>query len=45
MANSIDQDALQALITASAVREVRVNRIDASWGLSVRLGAFWHPVR
>jgi len=42
---TIDQDALQALIAASAVREVRVNRLNASWGLSVRLGMGWHPIR
>lgn len=45
MAKSIDQDALQALIEAHAVREARVNRLDASWGLSVRLGMSWHQVR
>ena len=45
MRNGIEQDALQALIEAQAIREVRVNRINAVWGLSVRLGATWHPIR
>lgn len=41
----IDQDALQALLQAQVVREARVTRKNAVWGLSVRLGANWHPVR
>ena len=45
MRKSIDQDSLQALIEAHAVREARVNRVEASWGLSVRLGMSWHPIR
>lgn len=45
MRTAIDQDTLQALIQAQAIREVRVNRVDAVWGLSVRLGATWHPIR
>lgn len=45
MRNGIEQDALTALIEAQAIREVRVNRVGAVWGLSVRLGATWHPVR
>lgn len=45
MRKGIEQDALQALIEAQAIREVRVNRLEASWGLSVRLGMTWHPIR
>ena len=45
MARRIDEDALGALLEAQAVREVRVSRQGALWGLSVRLGATWHPVR
>lgn len=45
MGRRIDEDALSALIEAQAVREVRVGRQDDAWGLSVRLGATWHPVR
>ena len=41
----IDQDALQALLQAQVVREARVTRKNAVWGLSVRLGATWHDVR
>ena len=45
MGRRIDEDALGALIEAQAVRDVRVTRKNALWGLSVRLGATWHPVR
>lgn len=45
MAKSIDESALQALIESQAVRECRSIRIDAGWGLEVRLGASWHRIR
>jgi hypothetical protein len=45
MAKSIDESALGALIESQAVREVRSTRIDAAWGLEVRLGVSWHRVR
>lgn len=45
MRKGIEQDALQALIEAQAIREVRVNRLEAAWGVSVRLGMTWHPIR
>lgn len=45
MGRRIDEDALGALIEAGAVRDVRVTRKNAVWGLSVRLGATWHDVR
>lgn len=45
MGRRIDEDAVGALIEAGAVRELRVTRQEGLWGLSVRLGATWHPVR
>ena len=45
MTKAIDQDSLRTLLLAHAIREARANRSDASWQLSVRLGASWHPVR
>jgi hypothetical protein len=45
MTHAIDQEALQTLLRAQAIREARANRANGSWLLSVRLGAFWHPVR
>lgn len=45
MTKAIDQDSLRTLLLAQAIREARANRSGTSWLLSVRLGAFWHPVR
>lgn len=45
MAKSIDQEALQTLLEAQAVREARANRLEAGWCLSVRLGMGWHSIR
>lgn len=45
MTKAIDQDSLHTLLLAQAIREARANRSDTSWTLSVRLGAFWHPIR
>lgn len=45
MGRRIDEDALGALLEAGAVRDVRVQRQDSAWTLSVRLGATWHPIR
>lgn len=45
MSRRIDEDALQALLEAQAVRECRATRQDSAWTLSVRLGASWHPIR
>lgn len=45
MGRRIDAEALCALLEAGAVRDVRVQRQDSAWTLSVRLGATWHPIR
>ena len=45
MTKAIDYNALQTLITAQAIRETRCNRLQGGYGLSVRLGLAWHPVR
>lgn len=45
MAKAIDENALEALVSAAAVREVRVQRVDGNWRASVRFGAFWSPIR
>ena len=45
MARSIEENALQALVSAHAVREVRAHRHGDVWRVSVRLGASWSPIR
>lgn len=45
MGKSIEQDALQVLLQAHAIREARVSRQGSAWALSVRLGATWHTIR
>lgn len=45
MRKAIDQDTLQALVSAAAMREFRAVRHDKGWALQGRLGATWLPVR
>lgn len=45
MAKSIDQSALAALVSAQAVREVRVIAHDVGFAVDVRLGASWSHIR
>lgn len=45
MAKAIDEDTLKALLSAQAVRDVRVQRQGDGWTLSVRLGVAWHSIR
>lgn len=45
MTHGIELKALQVLLQAQAIREARANRQNDLWTLSVRLGAFWHPIR
>jgi len=45
MRKAIDQDTLQALVSASAMREFRAVRHAQGWALQGRLGASWLPVR
>ncbi len=45
MKKAIQQDTLKALVSASALREVRSVRVDGGWVLEARLGLGWLPVR
>lgn len=45
MAKALDEDTLKALLSAQAVRDVRVQRQGDAWGVSVRLGVAWHPIK
>jgi len=45
MKKAIQQDTLEALISAQALREIRAVRVGQGWGLQGRLGASWLPVR
>lgn len=45
MKKAIQQDTLNTLVSASALREVRSVRVDGGWVLEVRLGLGWLPVR
>ena len=45
MAKSIDEAALQALVSAQAVREVRVLPFGSGWAVDIRLGASWSQIK
>lgn len=45
MKNAIQQDTFKALVSASALREVRSVRVDGGWVVEARLGLRWLPVR
>ncbi|MNF54175.1 hypothetical protein D3C84_355980 [compost metagenome] len=45
MKKAFDKDTLEALVSASALRECRAVRVDGGWALQARLGASWRPVR
>jgi len=45
MKKAIQQDTLEALVSAQALREIRACRVDGGWSLQGRLGASWLPVR
>lgn len=45
MKKAIQQDTLKALVSASALREVRSVRVDGGWVVEARLGLGWLPVR
>jgi hypothetical protein len=45
MAKSIDEAALGALVSAQAVREVRVLAFEAGFAVDVRLGTSWSHIR
>lgn len=45
MAKAIDENALEALVSAQAVREVRVQPLGEAWAVDVRLGASWSHIR
>lgn len=45
MKKAIQQDTLEALVSAQALREIRACRVENGWTLHGRLGASWLPVR
>jgi hypothetical protein len=45
MKKAIQQDTLEALVSAQALREIRACRVANGWSLQGRLGASWLPVR
>jgi hypothetical protein len=45
MKKGYQQDTLEALVSAQALRECRAVRVDGGWSLQGRLGASWRPVR
>ena len=45
MAKSIDEAALGALVSAQAVREVRVQPFGSGWAADVRLGTSWSHIK
>jgi len=45
MKKAFDKDTLEALVSASALRECRAVRVDGGWALQARLGASWRPIR
>lgn len=45
MKKAIQQDTLEALVSDSALRELRAVRVDGGWSLQGRLGASWRPIR
>lgn len=45
MKKAIQQETLKALVSASALREVRSVRVDGGWIVEARLGLGWLPVR
>ncbi|MNY43880.1 hypothetical protein D3C86_1788640 [compost metagenome] len=45
MKKGYQQGALEALISASALRECRAVRVEAGWAIEARIGLRWLPVR
>lgn len=45
MKKAIQQDTLEALVSDSALREVRAVRVEGGWSLQGRIGLYWRPVR
>lgn len=45
MKKGLQQDALEALVSAQALREVRAVRVEGGWCLEGRMGLAWRPVR
>ncbi|MEC4025635.1 hypothetical protein VSO52_23065 [Pseudomonas fulva] len=45
MKKAIQQDTLEALVSDSALRELRAVRVEGGWSLQGRLGASWRPIR
>ncbi len=45
MKQSLDQDALQTLLSTRTLRDFRACRHGAGWALEGRLGTVWLPVR
>lgn len=45
MKTAIQQETLQALVSDSALRELRAVRTDDGWSLQGRIGLSWRPVR
>lgn len=45
MKKAIQQDTLEALVSDSALRELRAVRVEGGWSLQGRIGLSWRPVR
>lgn len=45
MKKAYQQATLEALVSDSALRDVRAVRVDGGWAIEARIGLGWRPIR